>query len=76
MTYEEIAKFCKDEGIQIMGDALHIILDRDEVSLEQMSKFLSDDDNHPQALYENFVVRGINDLSDYIQAGVELDEAT
>lgn len=70
MTREELTQLCADEGLRIMGDVFGIILDRGEVTLDDIERFLSED-RDTFTCYENYVVRGINDLSDAIQAEAE-----
>lgn len=64
---EQLHHVCKTAGIQIMSDVFDIIIDRDEATLEQILAFLDDGDHDPVALYETFIVKGINRLSDSIQ---------
>lgn len=64
---EQIRDICMQSSGGFMFEVLRTILDRGEVTEQQMLDFLGDDENDPQALYEGYIVDGINRLDDHIQ---------
>lgn len=60
-----IEAHCKSEGLSIMADVFGIIMDRGEATPERVWLFVQEDED-TQTLYEEFIVAGINSLSDYI----------
>jgi hypothetical protein len=63
-----IYRICDEEGINIMRDVFDIMLDRGEVSVEEVLGYLNNDDRHVFSLYERYVAPGIDGLSDDIQS--------
>lgn len=64
---DAIEAICKEEGLSIMVDAYNILIDRGEVTAEQILTWLTDPERTVFSDYEDFVVRGINDLGDAIR---------
>lgn len=65
----QLREQCVEEGLPIMADVFKIILARDELTVEQVVRFLAA--TGPMRCYEDFIVPGIDNLSDAISDRTE-----
>ena len=66
MTREDVHARCNEEGLAMMGGVFDVILDREQVTPDQVMEYI-DRMGGVEMVYEGFVVRTIDSLSNEIQ---------